>query len=232
MRVHVLAFATAAEALGAAELELELPEGSSLADLVALLERRGARLAGLWDRVALAVDGELATPDRQLFDGAEVALLPPVSGGAPHRAELTERALDPAALAAAVQAPSRGAVALFVGTVRDSQRGRPVRGIDYAAYRPMAQARLEAIAAELEAGDAGLAVRIAHRLGSLAPGEASVVIAAASPHREAAFAACRAALERLKREAPIWKREHYGDGEAVWREEEPLAAPAGRGAHV
>ncbi len=112
---------------------------------------------------------------------------------------------------------------LFLGTVRDDHRGRRVASITYTAYRPMAERVLGRIAGELEA-EHGAAVAIVHRLGAVEAGEASVAIAVAAPHRAAAYAASRAALERLKREAPIWKREHYLSGESAWREEESLVA--------
>ena len=135
---------------------------------------------------------------------------------------LTRSPLDVAALAAEVAAPGRGAAVLFVGTVRNRHAGRAVAGIDYAGYEAMAEATLAAIERELAAEHDGLALRIVHRLGELAVGEASLAIAAAAPRRDAAFAAARRALERVKREAPIWKRERYADGGAAWREEEPL----------
>jgi len=246
MRIRVLAFATAAEAVGAGESEVELPEGSRLADLRAELERRHPALAELWPRLAVALDSRLAGGlDAPLTDGVEVALLPPVSGGsgrtaaaAPasdagtpppasggpaRRARLVDRPLDPAAVAALVASPARGAVVTFFGTVRDHHRGRPVERLHYAAYRPMAERALAAIVDALEAEHEGLAAAIVHRTGEVPAGEPSVVVAVASPHREAAFAAAREAIERLKREVPIWKREHYADGGAAWREEEPLA---------
>jgi molybdopterin synthase catalytic subunit len=106
--------------------------------------------------------------------------------------------------------------------VRNQHAGRKVTQLTYSAYRAMARAALEAIAADLEAAHEGLRAAIVHRLGEVGVGEASVVIATASPHRAAAYEANRTALERLKTEVPIWKREHYAGGEAVWREEEPL----------
>ncbi len=232
MRVRLLAFASAADALGRGELEVELPEGSRVADLRARLERDHPALAPLWARLAVAVDGELAAADTALPPGAEVALLPPVSGGsgrsggAVHAAErilLTESPLSPAAAVAAVAGPGCGAVVLFLGSVRDRHRDREVAGIDYSAYLPMAERSLARIAAELEAAQPDLRVAIHHRVGSLEVGEPSVAIATASPHREAAYRANREALERLKREVPIWKRERYNDGSQAWREEEPLA---------
>jgi molybdopterin synthase catalytic subunit len=227
MRVRLLAFATAAEALGGEERELELPDGATVRELRERLAAEHPALGALWSRVAVAVDGELAPAGAALHDGAEVALLPPVSGGAPAVA-LVEEALDPAAVAAAVAGPDCGAVVLFVGTVRDHHQGRAVERLVYTAYRAMAERRLAAIAEELQEAHAAR-LAIVHRLGDLVPGEASVVIAAAAPHRDAAYRASRDALERLKREVPIWKREHYRDGSARWREEEPLAG-AGAGA--
>lgn len=136
---------------------------------------------------------------------------------------LTREPLDAGALLLAVAAPGCGAQALFVGAVRDRQAGRVVRGIEYSAYERMAAEVLATIERELVEGAPGLQLRIVHRLGELAVGEVSIVIAAAAPHRDAAFVACRNALERVKREAPIWKRERYADGESAWREEERLA---------
>lgn len=135
---------------------------------------------------------------------------------------LTDSAIDPAALLAAVASPRRGAVVLFLGTARDHHRGRAVTLLAYDAYRPMAEERLARIVAELSNPDEEIAVEIVHRLGEVPAGEASVAIAAASPHRAAAYDASRLALERLKKEVPIWKRESYADGGSVWREEEPL----------
>jgi molybdopterin synthase catalytic subunit len=224
MRVRVLAFATARDALGRDETVCEIPDGSTVAELAQLLQTDFPELSTIWPRLAVAVDGELVGPDAFLQDGCEVALLPPVSGGAPaNRTALVVGPIDTAGLAQAASHPSCGAVVLFVGTVRDNHDRRSVAGITYDAYRAMAGGKLEAIAAEIEGSHEGLRLRIAHRLGDLAVGETSVVIAAASPHRAAAYEASREALERLKREVPIWKRERYRDGDVRWREEEPLA---------
>ena len=135
---------------------------------------------------------------------------------------LVDGPLDPSPLIAAVAGPSRGAVVVFSGNVRDHHAGRAVTKITYSAYRSMAEAGLAGIVADLEREGADLKAAIVHRLGDVPVGEASVIIAVASPHREAAYAASRRALERLKAEIPIWKREHYAGGEAAWREEEPL----------
>jgi molybdopterin synthase catalytic subunit len=134
---------------------------------------------------------------------------------------LVEHPLVAAALVAEVASPAHGASVVFVGTVRDRHEGRPVRGIHYSAYARMAERQIERIERELSAAH-GARVRIQHRLGELEVGAASIVIACSAPHRAAAYDANRAALERVKREVPIWKRELYADGSESWREVEPL----------
>lgn len=228
MRLRLLAFASAADALGRDEIDLELSDGGTLDDLRAQLGRQAPGLAPLWPRLAIAVNGRVVAGKVELREGDEVALLPPVSGGSSGEEPLLVTGpIDPSALTARVSGPSRGAVVLFLGNVRDSHAGRPVEKLTYSAYESMARAGLARIVAELEAAHPDLRAAIVHRLGEVPVGEASVGIAVASPHRPAAYEASRTALERLKAEVPIWKREHYADGEAAWREEEPLhPAPA------
>lgn len=225
MKIRLLAFASAGDALGASEMDLEMPDGSRVADLRERLDQDHPRLAPLWPRLAIAVDGRVVPPEAPLTDGAEVALLPPVSGGTPDqplRAELVDGPIDLNEVLATVSGPSRGAVVFFLGTVRDHHAGRTVGKLTYSAYRSMALDGLRRIVADLEASAPGLRAAIVHRLGDVPVGEASVAIAVASPHRAAAYEASRTALERLKTEIPIWKREHYTEGPPVWREEEPL----------
>ena len=226
MKIRLLAFASAGDALGATEMELELAEGSRVSDLRARLDEDHPKIVPLWPRLAVAVDGRIVSPGEVLRDGAEVALLPPVSGGnnEPWRAELVDGPIDSGRAVAAVSGPGRGAVVVFLGTVRDHHAGRPVEKLTYSAYRAMALEGLRRIVADLEAGQQDLRAAIVHRLGEVPVGEPSVVIAVASPHRAAAYKASRTALERLKAEIPIWKREHYADGGTAWREEEPLTA--------
>lgn len=227
MQITLLAFATASQAIGCRELKLELPDDCRLEDLRQFLVESYPDLVPLWPRLAIAVNGTLAKSDTPVPPGAEVALLPPVSGGkspAPRVAEahLVDEPIDLDSLLAAVSSASCGAVVTFIGTVRDQHQSRPVSKIVYDAYRPMALAALQDIAATLEGCSPDLRTGIVHRLGEIPAGEASVVIAVASPHRAAAYEASRDALERIKREVPIWKEEHYTDGTKVWREEEPL----------
>lgn len=129
---------------------------------------------------------------------------------------LVERAIDLGALVARVAHPGAGAVATFLGTVRDEHGGRPVTALDYAAYGAMAARELAAVAAEGARRWAGARVALEHRIGALALGEASVAIVVSHPHRGPAFDACRWLLEVIKRRVPIWKREHYADGEVGW----------------
>ena len=132
------------------------------------------------------------------------------------RTEIHERPIDLAALLAEVAAPANGAAILFVGTVRDVNDGRAVTGIDYSAYRTMAERELAAIAAEVAARFETPHVVVEHRLGRLALGEASVAVAVAHPRRAPAYEASRQVIEELKRRVPIWKREHYADGTREW----------------
>jgi MoaE-MoaD fusion protein len=225
MKVRILAFASAGDALGATELEMELPEGSRVADLRDRLDSGHPALTPLWPRLAVAVDGRIAGPDALLSDGVEVALLPPVSGGSGDsgRTGLVDGPIDVDAAVRSVEDPGFGAVVTFLGTVRNHHAGRAVEKLTYTAYRRMASETLEKIISELEAA-APVRVSIVHRLGEVPVGEPSVVIAVGSAHRAAAYEASRTALERLKAEVPIWKREHYTEGESVWREEEPICA--------
>lgn len=123
--------------------------------------------------------------------------------------------LDLGALVASVSAPDRGALATFVGLVRDHHGGRGVLGLEYSAYGAMAEARCAAIVAEAE-GRWRVRIALAHRLGGLSVGEAAVIVVAASAHREAAFEACRWVIEAVKAQVPIWKRERYLDGSEAW----------------
>ena len=128
---------------------------------------------------------------------------------------VTAEPIDLAPLIAAVQAPERGGVASFLGLVRNHHGGRAVLRLEYSAYAPMAEAECARIVAEAE-GRWQVALALRHRVGSLAVGDVAVAAAAASGHRDEAFAACRYVIEEVKRRVPIWKREYYADGTEVW----------------
>jgi molybdopterin synthase catalytic subunit len=136
---------------------------------------------------------------------------------------LTEHPIDAARLLDSVRRNGDGGLALFVGVVRDHNEGRSVTRLEYSAYIPMAEKELDRIAADIAAAHPGVAVDFRHRIGSLAIGEVAVAVAAASPHRPEAFAACRAGIEAIKSRVPIWKKEFGPDG-STWIE--PCGDPA------
>jgi MoaE-MoaD fusion protein len=211
MRVTLLYFAAARERAGVARESVELREGATAADARETACAAHPGLRAIAERLRLAVDQEFSSGDRALRDGSEVAFIPPVSGGAgAHR--ISDGPLSVDAPVQAVTGTDCGAVVTFVGTVRDHNRGRAVVRLDYEAYREMALRVFARIEEEAHARWPGTRVSIHHRIGTLQPGAISVVIAAASPHRADAFSACRHAIESLKKDAPIWKREHYEDG--------------------
>lgn len=132
------------------------------------------------------------------------------------RSAIVERPIDPGTLTAEVAGDGHGATILFLGTVRDTNDGRRVTGIEYSAYRGMAERELAAIVSEAAARFGTIGVVVEHRIGVLEIGEASVAIAVAHPHRGAAYDTSRYVIEQIKRRVPIWKREHYADGTREW----------------
>ena len=132
------------------------------------------------------------------------------------RVAVVERPIDVGALQAAVASQGSGAISLFVGTVRDTNAGRSVTGIEYSAYGPMALRELAAIVAQTERRFDGVRVAVEHRVGELTVGEASVVVAVSHAHRATAMDGCRHVIEEVKKRVPIWKREYYVDGTREW----------------
>jgi molybdopterin synthase catalytic subunit len=220
MQVTVKLFGSLREATGVKELAVRLPDGARLDDLSALLAREHAAFAGMESRLRAAVNHEVAERDAALADGDEVAFLPPVAGGsvARSRCTISERPLDVGEVVARVVGPDAGGIVTFVGTVRDASRGHTIRHLEYEAYPGMAEREMDRIADAAAAQWPGARVAMAHRTGLLAIGEIAVVIAAAAPHRAEAFAACRYAIDTLKQQVPIWKKEVAADGE-YWVEE-------------
>jgi len=162
------------------------------------------------DGLLYAVNKEYATRDRALADGDEVALIPPVSGGA---FLLSEEPLSLERVVDEVRDEQAGAIATFTGTTRIQSRGRTVTHLDYEAYEGMAEQVMAEIAAGLEARYELSAVAIHHRVGRVGIGETSVVIAVSAPHRHEALAACKDAIDALKERVPLWKKEVYEGGE-------------------
>jgi molybdopterin synthase catalytic subunit len=219
MQVTVKLFGSLREATGAKELVVRLPDGAALGELAALLSREHPAFAAMEAKLRAAVNHEMAERGQALADGDEIAFLPPVAGGseAP-RCTISDRALDVGAVVARVTGPDAGGIVVFVGTVRDASRGHEIRHLEYEAYPGMAEREMETIADAAAAQWPGARVAMAHRTGHLAIGDIAVVIAAAAKHRAEAFAACRYAIDTLKQQVPIWKKEVAVDGE-YWVEE-------------
>ncbi|MGB8929843.1 MAG: molybdenum cofactor biosynthesis protein MoaE [Anaeromyxobacteraceae bacterium] len=209
MAIHVLFFALTRDVAGGTTEELE-PPPATVGELRARLLALHPGLSRILPRCRVAVDQEFADDATALRDGAEVALIPPVSGGA-GRCRVTDGPLALSDVLAAVQGPGAGGVVTFTGVVRGETDGKRVLRLEYEAYPAMAERKLDEIAAGIER-ETGALVSIAHRVGTLLPGEAAVVIACAAAHRAPAFRACEAAIERLKHDVPIWKREVFEDG--------------------
>lgn len=198
-------FAGVRERAGLRERVLELPDGARAGDVWAALAL-GEEPAGL----LYAVNRSWASREAALAEGDEVALIPPVSGGA-FRLSQTPVSLD--AVVAEVAGDGAGAIAAFVGRTRSRSRGREVVRLEYEAFEGMAEAEMERIAAELLDRYELTDVAIHHRVGVVAIGETSVVIAVSAPHRADALAACKEAIDTLKVRVPLWKKEVYEGGE-------------------
>jgi len=228
MRVRVLFFGRLKEIVGRAEDEAELSDGSRVEDLFARYGNRYPEFARFRASVVASVNQEFAEWRAPLASGDEVAFLPPVSGGQEARVaediyELVRSPICAEEIVAHVKAPEDGAVVVFDGIVRNHSGGRATLYLDYEAYEPMALAKMREIGAEIRQKFSIHRIAMLHRLGRLEIGETSVLIAISSPHRRAAFDACRFAIDTLKHTVPIWKKEYFADG-AVWAEGE-LPAP-------
>jgi MoaE-MoaD fusion protein len=203
MPVTVRLFAGLRERAGWSQRELEGLE--RVADVWPALEL-GEEPGGL----LYAVNREYAEPGQELRDGDEVALIPPVSGGA---FRVTEEPLSLDSAVAEVADERAGGIATFTGTVRRQSRGREVLHLEYEAYAEMAEDVITQLAAELDGAHDLCGIAIHHRVGRVEIGEPSVVIAVSAPHRQDALAACREAIDRLKETVPLWKKEVYEGGE-------------------
>ena len=198
-------FAGLREQAGTSGREVELPDGSAVRDLWPRLDL-GDEPPGL----LYAVNRSYAGPEHPLSEGDEVALIPPVSGGA---IRLTEGPVNLTSVVVAVVDEQAGAIATFLGTVRAQSRGRDVIALEYEAYAEMAESVMAEISEELRARYDLCKIAITHRLGRVEVGETSVAIAVSAPHRQDALAACADAIEALKARVPLWKKELYADGE-------------------
>jgi molybdopterin synthase catalytic subunit len=218
MKVQVRLFARYREAAGQERLEVDLPEGGTVESAWQAVTARHPQLAVYRPYTLFAVGHDYVVPEHPLRSGDELCLFPPVSGGI-DRADtyaVVEHPLSADAIADAVAHPGAGGIVVFSGVVRNETDGRPVKFLEYEAHAPMAEEQLREIGATIHARWSGVKrVAMLHRIGRLEIGESSVLIAVSAAHRGEAFAACQYAIDTLKRTVPVWKKEHFEDGE-VW----------------
>jgi molybdopterin synthase catalytic subunit/molybdopterin converting factor small subunit len=219
MRVRLISFGPLKAVFAEGGEWRELRAGESVSGLLAALREEGRVSEAALRTAAVAVNRDYVRPEHVLCDGDEVAILPPVSGGAGGRVELVRGRIDADAIVRAIKAGSDGAVCVFDGIVRDNTRGRATLHLDYEAYEEMALKQMQLLRAEAIEHFSVRDVAIVHRLGRLQIGETSVLIVVASAHRGAAFEACRWVIDTLKKTVPIWKKEQFADG-AVWADGE------------
>jgi molybdopterin synthase catalytic subunit len=224
MHVRVLFFGQLKEITGVAQEDAEISEGARVEDLFERYGRRFPKLTEFRGSVAMSVNQEYAAWREPLASGDEVAFLPPVSGGqqaavADDIFQLVRTPISPREIVEGLKAPEDGALVVFDGFVRNSFKGQRTLYLEYEAYEEMALAKMREIGAEMRKKFAIHRLAIVHRLGRLEIGETSVLIAVSSPHRGAAFDACRYAIDTLKRTVPIWKKEYFVGG-AVWADGE------------
>lgn len=222
----MLFFGVLRDIAGLREESVEVPEGSCLATVFEHCASRYPALRSMSGSLVLALNQKFSEPSALVSEGDEVAFLPPVSGGSGafvrtiadpegHFFALTREPIDSRALVARLQRPEDGAVVTFEGVARNNTRGRATRFLEYECYEAMAIRMMAEIGRDIASRHAIGRIGMIHRLGRLEIGEASVVIAAAAPHRKPAFEAALEGINKLKKLVPIWKKEYFADGE-VW----------------
>jgi len=217
--VHVHYFAAARDLAGCSSQYVSLPAPDvSLTELRHLLADLHPRLAPFLPRMRFAINDELHAQAERVRAGDEIAVLPPVAGGAANSVHcvLQEAPLSVDAAIAHVSHPGAGGIAIFLGVVRDHAEQGSVSRLDYEAHESLALREMTRILNELSREYPATRLSVQHRVGQLAIGDAAVVVAASAPHRAEAFAACRAAIDRIKETVPIWKKEWAPDGSALW----------------
>lgn len=222
IRVKLLFFGAARDVAGHDEVDFILPQATTAAAALAEVKHAYPELSRFGRSLLFAVNQEYATPDRIVENGDELAVFPPVSGGAQYPSdffELTTDPIDVGSVARRVVLAECGATVTLDGYAREWTKGRQTAYLIYEAYAPMAQRELEKLGREAQQRFEIAHIGIVHRTGRLEIGETSVVIAVSAPHRRAAFEACEWAIRELKRTVPIWKKEVFADGE-VWVEGE------------
>jgi molybdopterin converting factor subunit 1 len=238
MRVRVLFFGVLKEIAGKSADEIDVHEGASVRDVLLHYQSQIPQLKSSLSSIALAVNQQYSGADAKLKENDEIALLPPVSGGAfdavgetptgqpmgrLRYACITREVIDAKQVVDGLKRGEDGAALVFEGVVRNQTKSRRTLYLNYEAYEDMALQQLESLASEAINKFQIRDVAIVHRLGRLEIGETSVLIAVASAHRGPAFDACRWIIDTLKKTVPIWKKEYFEDG-AVWADGEPFPA--------
>jgi molybdopterin synthase catalytic subunit len=228
MRVRVLFFGMLKDIVGSPSEDVDFPQGADLRTVFESYAARFPRMRELAPSIVIARNQQFSDISAGIAEGDELAFLPPVSGGADMDAEirqdghyfaLTRHAIDTRAIIARLLTGAEGAVITFEGTVRNNTKGRATRCLDYEGYQSMALKMMFQIGLEVANQYEVERIAMVHRLGRLLIGETSVAVIVTAPHRGPAFEAARAAIDRLKKRVPIWKKEHFADGE-VWVEGE------------
>lgn len=215
--VHVHYFAAARDLAGCSSERVPLPAMEvSVAELRELLAALHPQLGPYLPRMRFAINDELYARVERIHVGDEISVLPPVAGGSPIHCVLQEAPLSLDAAVAQVSHPGAGGIAIFLGVVRDHAEQGSVSRLDYEAHETLALREMTRILAELTGQYPQTRISVQHRVGQLAIGDVAVVVAASAPHRAEAFAACRAAIDRIKETVPIWKKEWAPDGSALW----------------
>jgi len=218
--VTVQYFAAARELCGTGEECIELAQAITGRELLVRLAERHVRLAPLVHRMRLAINGELADDGSQVRPGDEVAVLPPVAGGSAARPAISCAISDqPLSVDRAIEAVAHegaGGITVFIGTVRDHADGKAVARLDYEAHVALAEKELQRVLEEVHAADPTTRLCAVHRIGELRVTDLAIVVAASAPHRAEAFAACREAIEQIKKRVPVWKKEWTPEGAASW----------------
>jgi len=226
--VRILFFGMLKDIAGQAEEHLDLDAGATLGAVFDHYCVRFPRLREMAASVLLARNHEFSPPATPLSEGDEIALLPPVSGGSDYLRQIAENGhffgltghpIDARKLAARLLQGADGALVTFEGVVRNNTNGRATHFLDYECYEPMAIKLIARIGSDIAKAYAIDRIAIVHRLGRMLIGETSVVVMVTAAHRQAAFEAALEGINRLKRVVPIWKKEHFADGE-VWVEGE------------
>ncbi|TDY43426.1 molybdopterin synthase catalytic subunit [Alicyclobacillus sacchari] len=221
MQIEIRLFANLKEIMGQDKISIDVPDALPAGELPSLVASRYPQLEDALANVLVAKNHALARPADTLRPTDEIAFIPPVGGGEMESVapwlRVTEKPLAVEEAYQLLEDPNHGGTVLFVGTVREWTGQRHTDHLVYEAYPEMVYKQLATIQAEVERRYPGMKTLQWHRIGKLLPTDIAVICGASSPHRAAAFEAANTLIERLKREAAIWKKEYFADGSTAWR---------------